>query len=175
MKPRIACLLSIVLAFSAFGHEEEKKAGPTTILIVRHAEAEPGDSPDPSLSDAGRARAKALAAVAANAGVGAVYATQYARTKETAAPAAAGAGVSVIESAVARTTLAEQSKELGRRIASEHAGGTVLVVGHSNTVPLLVAALGGVTIPEIAHTEYDRLYVIVLDPGKPPRVIAAKY
>jgi broad specificity phosphatase PhoE len=175
MRSRVAFILSFVFAVSALAHEEQKKGSATTILVVRHAEAEAGNSSDPGLSEAGQARAKALAAVAANAGVKAVYATQFARTKNTGAPAATAAGVSVTEVAVDRAAIAEQSRELAKRILTDHSGETVLIVGHSNTVPVIVSALGGVPIPEIKHDEFDRLYVIVHEPGKPVKVIAAKY
>jgi hypothetical protein len=42
--------------------------------------------------------------------------------------------------------------------------GTHLVVGHSNTTPELVKALGGNPGPSIQSLEYDRLYMVL--PGK---------
>src|SRR5436305_14136385 len=63
-----------------------KKSDTTTILIVRHAEKQVNAGDDPHLSEAGVARAEALATVAEHANVGAVYVTQFQRTKETAAP-----------------------------------------------------------------------------------------
>jgi hypothetical protein len=46
------------------------------------------------------------------------------------------------------------------------AGGRHLVVGHSNTVPELVALLGGDGGPPIDEAgEYDRLYVVTLGDG----------
>lgn len=168
MKARV--LLALLLAIPLAAHETPKKSGATTVIVVRHAEAEAGDSQDPGLSDAGKARAKELARVAKNARVTAAYATQYRRTKDT----AAGLGVPVTEIKVDRATIAEDSAALAKRIVAAHAGETVVVVGHSNTVPLIVKAFGG-TAADIPHTEYDRLYVVVHEAGKPPRVLETRY
>lgn len=164
-------LLALLLPFALIAHETPKKAGATTIIVVRHAEAEAGDSPDPGLSEAGKARAKELARVAKDARVTAVYATQFRRTKDTAGEF----GIAVTETKVDRATIAEDSATLAKRILAEHPGETVIVVGHSNTVPLLVKALSGVAVADIPHTEYDRLYVVVHEAGKPPRVIETRY
>jgi hypothetical protein len=39
-------------------------------------------------------------------------------------------------------------------------------VGHSNTTPALVDALGGASVSPVEEDEYDRLYVVVLGPGE---------
>lgn len=126
-----------------------------TVIVVRHAEALSGD--DPGLSEAGIARANALAKVLQDAGVTAIYVTQYARTKDTAKPLAAALDVPLTEYD-ARGALPEIRE------------GVVVIVGHSNTVPAIVKALSGKDVEPIAHTEYDRLYIV-----RGSQVIAAKY
>lgn len=147
----------------------------TTILIVRHAEADSTpEVKDPALTAVGERRAEALAAVARDANVRVVYTTQYRRTKDTAAPLRRIAEIPLAESPVARETITQQSTELAKRIVEQHKGEAVLIVGHSNTVPLFVEALSGVKIPAIGHDEHDRLYVVIVEDGK-ARLISARY
>lgn len=127
---------------------------PTTVLLVRHAEKQAGD--DPALTEPGRARAAALAHVGLRAGVAAVYATTLRRTSLTVKPLADALDLEV-------TTLApDATAELVARLRTAHPGQTVIVAGHSNTIPEILAALGvpGVTID---HDDYDDLFVVHLD------------
>jgi hypothetical protein len=43
--------------------------------------------------------------------------------------------------------------------------GTILVVGHSNTVPLIVKALSGVTVANICESQYAGFYLVTLGGG----------
>lgn len=131
------------------------------VIVVRHAErADGGPAPgasmttssDPELSEAGKARAQKLAAMLGEAGVVAIYTTQYKRTKDTATPL--GDKIGVNYEAVPSGDMAG----LVRKIRS-HKSGAVLVVGHSNTVPVIVKALGGPDVT-MADDEYDSLYFV---------------
>ena len=53
--------------------------------------------------------------------------------------------------------------------------GGVLVVGHSNTVPAVIRALGGPAMPEICDAQYANLYVLVLAPGEPTRLARTRF
>ncbi len=64
---------------------------------------------------------------------------------------------------------------LAREILAKHAGGIVVVVGHSNTVPAVVQALGGAAVPEIPEREYHNLFVVVIPSTGPPSTIRARY
>src|SRR5690606_29322060 len=100
----------------------------TTVLVVRHAErADAAASErDPALSAAGIERAHALAEVAADAGVTAILATQYRRTRLTAQLAEhLGVPVSVVE--VGQGGIRVHVEAIAREIRSTHAGGVVLV------------------------------------------------
>jgi broad specificity phosphatase PhoE len=57
----------------------------STIFVVRHAEKADATK-DPDLSEAGRARAEALAKALRDAKIAAIYATEFKRTQQTAAP-----------------------------------------------------------------------------------------
>jgi broad specificity phosphatase PhoE len=131
------------------------------IILVRHAERADGGataatgmtgSPDPSLSEAGRARAARLATMLADAGVTAIYTTEYQRTRQTAAPLAAALGIE------ARMVPAREQASLLETLKA-HRQGAVLVVGHSNTVPAIIAALGGPAV-QVADDEYDNLFIL---------------
>ena len=139
----------------------DAKDAATVVLVVRHAETttEPND---PGLSTAGQARAEALARIVAPAGLAAVLSSQFRRTRDTGAPAAAAASLAVEVIAVDASNLGTYGARLATA-ARSHAGRAVLIVGHSNTVPATVEALAGTTVPPIAETEFDRLYKITLD------------
>src|SRR5262245_38140226 len=107
-------------------------AGSTTVLLVRQAEKAAEGGNDPSPSSAGQDRARVLAHVAGAADVAAIYVTQYKRTKETAAPLSARLGLTPIEH------LAADSTGLVSEIQSRWAGRTVVVCGHSNSLPEIV-------------------------------------
>ncbi len=122
------------------------------VFLVRHAEKSDDGSKDPPLTAAGRARAARLARVLADVGLTAVYSTDYRRTRATAEPAARAAALDV------RTYDPKRPADLASRLRST--AGRYLVVGHSNTVPELVRALGGDPGPDMSEAEYDRLYVV---------------
>ena len=56
-----------------------------------------------------------------------------------------------------------------------HAGRTVLVVGHSNTVHAIVGALGGPRLDELCDHEYGNLFVLVLREGERPSLLRTRY
>jgi broad specificity phosphatase PhoE len=148
----------------------------TTIVLVRHAEKAAEPAADPPLTPAGMARAKALTDALRGSAVTAVYSTPYVRTRSTAQPVAALAGVQVIElnPSVPPTDKA-YGEQYAREILAKHRGGVVLVVGHSNTVPAILRGLGvgaGVTI---ADDEHDRLFIVTVPKEGAARLIEARY
>lgn len=126
----------------------------TTVIVVRHAEKQLDGGKDPRLTAAGTARAQHLAQQFGAAGLAAVYATPYHRTRDTAAPVAAAAGLEVI------TTDPSDVDGLAARIRADHRGRTVFVVGHSNTVGKIVQVFGGTAPDEFPETEYDHVYIV---------------
>lgn len=142
----------------------------TTVVVVRHAE-KVDDSSDPLLSAAGSARAQALADALAHAGVSALITTQYQRTRLTAAPLGERVGIVPTVVAASGRTHAEEVAARVRELAD---GGTIVVVGHSNTVPGIIRALGGPDIGAIEDAEYDHFFVLTLsDAGV--RLIRSRY
>ena len=130
----------------------------TTVLVVRHAE-KASDTEDPPLSAHGWERAAELLRVARESGVSTLYATQYLRTHQTLMHVAEGLGLEILEHD------ARDSEGLAARIRSENSGQVVLVAGHSNTVPAIVAALGAPQPEPIGDWQYDDLFVVTVMTG----------
>jgi phosphohistidine phosphatase SixA len=147
-------------------------APPTVVLLVRHAEKAAEPAQDPPLTEGGRARAEALVSIAREARVSAIITTQFERTKSTAAPAAAA--LSVAPSVVQAGPLAQHAKAVADEVR-KHVGKTVLVVGHSNTVPAIIGALGAPAPRDLCDSEYDALFVVVLGDTGAPRVIRSRF
>lgn len=141
----------------------------TTVILVRHGE-KAGPSGDVQLSDAGIARANELARVLAGVTFDAIYSTPFERTRKTAAPVAEKSGVKVTEVDSGKTYAAD----MAAIIRDKHAGGTVLIVGHSNTTPELIRALGG-TVADIPDPQYDDLFIVTLVDGATTRVVPLRY
>ncbi len=136
----------------------------STIFVVRHAEKADA-SKDPDLSEAGRARAEALAKMLKDANITAIYTTEFKRTQQTAAPLAKALGITV-------TTLpAENSAPLIAKLRALN--GNSLVVGHGNTIPDLIKALGISEPINVAENDYDNLFVVLLD--EKPQLIRLHY
>jgi phosphohistidine phosphatase SixA len=169
----IPALLALVLAAGAARSGRQgsdgaaRAAAQRTVILVRHAEKAADDPRDPALSEAGRERARALAQLLARSGARRLVASEYRRTRETLAPLSEALGVA-LESFPAR-----ELEALAKDLAGTPAGSTVVVAGHSNTVPALAARLGaplaGVTEgaqgPALDEQEYDRLFVLTLPPA----------
>lgn len=130
----------------------------TVVVLARHAEKDLSSIQDPPLSAEGEQRAERLAQMFGRGkGVGridAIYVSDARRTQQTAAPLAERLGKQAV------IVPAADTKGLAARVMHDHKGDSVLIVGHSNTVPELIHDLGDITVPPIADDEYDTLYVL---------------
>ena len=162
---RFALLSALLMAAAPVAAQDS-----TVVILVRHAEKAAVEGNDPPLSEAGEARARTLAEVLAEVHVDAVVASERQRTQATArplmqarglAPEVIGLGAAHVDSVAAAV----------RR----HAGHTVLVVGHSNTVPRIIHALGGPQMRDLCEPEFAHLYVLVLKDGAEPRLEQRTY
>ena len=158
----------------------QASAAQQTVIIVRHGEKveklESGDIgkdakdvKDPPLSVVGMARAEKLAQMLSATKINAIYVTQYRRTAMHATPLATRQGITPVVVPAADTA------GLIKRLASHGADETVLVVGHSNTVPLVLKGLGAVEEVKLTEDEYDNLFMLVPKPGAAPTVTRLKY
>ncbi len=106
-----------------------------------------------------------------------IYATQYRRTQATQATAAPLATSLSLQISIIATTdgAPDHAERVARAILTEHSGETVLVVGHSDTVPAIVRALGGTAPEELEAHEYNDLFIVTVMPGGGASTIRAKY
>ena len=172
----------IVLSLAAFvtGSVAAPKQTPTTVILVRHAEKEKVKTDDPPLSAEGVARAERLAAVLRQSGVSAILTSQFTRSLQTAAPVERALSVKAdhiplqfvpaVPSAAPMMTPDSRAKVV--HWIMEHKGRTVLVIGHTNTIPDLIRALGG---PEVTIDEavFSDLFVLTL--GESPKLVHLTY
>lgn len=166
-------MVAVWVAIAAATPPALAEAEESTFILVRHAE-KVDDSRDPLLNDAGQARARALVEVLDHADLDAVYVTQYRRTRLTALPAASAAGLTPVEDPVGGD-LDAWASSFADRLRSSHPGETVLVVGHSNTIPLLTRVLCDCEVDSLADSDYDRLFIVRARGERNPSLIQARY
>ena len=164
--------ISIVLALLVAVLSASPAAAQPTIFLVRHAEradtaqgTSPAMAADPDLSEAGRARAESLATALKDATITAIYATEFKRTQQTAAPLAKALGLTV--TIVTSKNVPELIDQLKK------SKGNALVVGHSNTVPEIIKALGVTTPVTIGDNDFDNMFLVRL--SSPPALLRLHY
>ena len=166
---RVAALLMFLLVMAS---GLRAQAQPVTVILARHGEkmAQPADNPP--LSPDGEQRARDLLSAVRDAGITAIYSTPYLRTQNTAKVTADALKLPVVETPIARNVPAYGDSVAAR---AKRDGGVILVLGHSNTMGAVIKALGGPDIGTIDDAEYDNLFVVTIQDGKPTRVVRAKY
>lgn len=154
LKSFTACLAALAVlilqpdrVFAAQGAEPAKH-----VYVMRHLQKAAGD--DPALTKEGALLARLLAGQLGNFGIKAVFATPTRRANQTGEPLARFVGVPV--------TPYNPRDVPGLVAAVKQVRGNVLVVGHSNTVPDLVAAFGGTKPGPLSDTDYGTIYQVTL-------------
>jgi len=165
-----AMFFAILGAVVVFGYFITFRRPVTTVILVRHAEKiiDP-NNPDVDLSDAGQARAQEVARVFGNVGINAIYATQYKRTQETVKPLSDKISVPVT------IVNSKNTSELIAQLRAQHSGQTIFIAGHNNTVPEIIAALGGPQYPIIPENEYDNVFIVTVYRTGKAKVVKMKY
>lgn len=164
---RVACA-AVLLAASLAGQFVSAAAAQEAVYLVRHAERV-DDERDSPISATGQARAARLADILRDAGITDIFVSEYQRTAQTAAPLAARLGI---------TPQVVRADNLGGLVMKVRAAGPkarVLIAGHSDTVPALIAALGCTTPVTIAMMGYDNLFIVVPIDKAPPRLLRLRY
>lgn len=125
-----------------------------TVILVRHAERL-NNTDTTSISEEGIKRAKALAHAVSATGIQRIYVSEKARTSQTAFPTSSQFGV---------TSIPITANEINRYVDSvkAHRGENILIVGHSDTVPLIIGKLGVPAPPTIGRTVFDNLFVVTV-------------
>ena len=166
----VAAILFLPAAASAGLQAEGAGAAdpaPVVIYLVRHAEKADNGTDDPPLTLAGEIRVRVLKHLLAGIDIAHIHSTDTRRTRETARPIAQARGIEV--------ALYDPADPAGFAAQLAAMPGSHLVVGHSNTTPGLVAALGGSPGGPIDEWEYDRLYQVVIHPGQPPLTTVLRF
>jgi broad specificity phosphatase PhoE len=145
----------------------------STVILVRHAEKS-APTGDVDISDVGRARAQELKAALAGFPVQGIFVTQLKRTQQTAEPTATALGLTPTVVQVASDPAANAAATAAA-IRQLPAGSAALVVGHSNTLGPIVAALGGPKLLDLCDGEFATLLVLELPATGPPRLLRASY
>jgi len=141
--------------------------GPSSVVLVRHAEPQTSGA-DPGLTAAGSQRAELLGFLFQDAGVTAVFTSELRRTQETAQPLAGR--ISVVP-----TVLLGLDTAVHRDRVLAVPSGVALVIGHTNTVPQLIAALGAGTMVQIAANEFDRMFIVSLRGAGGASLLSLRY
>ena len=149
-----------LLLLFGLGACETTNAAPRgpSFYVMRHLQKAEGE--DPPLSEEGRANARRLIGLFAADPPRVIYVSTTRRARETAAPLAAKLRVKLRKYDPADTA------GLVARVLAEK--GPVLVVGHSNTVPEIVARLGGERPAPLAEADFGDVWHIW---GAPPRTV----
>jgi broad specificity phosphatase PhoE len=160
----------IVLVASGLGFHDDTERGDSTVTVflVRHAEKE-SSGRDPDLSLEGRARADRLGIMLIDQSIDAVFVTRTKRSYQTGFPTAKGAGINPVE---------YHPTDMDALVTSINAfegGDSVLVVAHSNTLPLVLKALGGREMPDLDESEYDRFIAVIADNGQHVKTIELRF
>jgi len=169
----LLAMAGVFLVAMAFAYWNS--ATTTTIVLVRHAEKQLGAISDAPLSPQGEVRATRLAQMFGDnepfGRLERIYVTNTRRTQQTSASVAQRLGINAV--VVDSKT---DSRELARRVLRENRGGRALIVGHSNTVPEVVAELARVqNVPPIGEEEFDTLYVVTVPTIGKVSVLRLKY
>ncbi len=142
-------------------------SAPVVVYLVRHAEKDDDGTDDPPLTLAGRIRAQDLRHLLADSDVTRIHTTDLRRTRGTARPIAVELG---LEPSLYDPTDLEGFAAQLLAMPARH-----LVVGHSNTTPVLVEALGGGPQEAISEMEYDLVFLVVIPPGQPAVTTVLRY
>ena len=154
---RLFLLIFVLLPLFSLSQQKSELNG-CSIIFVRHAEKE-SQSKDPQLSIEGLDRAGKLATLLSNQKINAVFSTNFKRTIETVTPTANSQYLEI-----------EFYDPLDKaKIESwvlQNPGKTLLVVGHSNTIPALVNHFAQLELPDLEENEYDKIFIVSILDGR---------
>ncbi|MCS6192022.1 histidine phosphatase family protein [Shewanella baltica] len=142
------------------------------IILVRHAEKADTPANDPQLSPKGEMRATSLITALSRTPLSQLIATQYLRTQQTLTPIADARHLPVTIVEAARP-IEEHIQQIVEQVHAVQ--GNTLIVGHSNTVPLIIKALGGPESQAIGEEDYSQLFLLSLNDGQPASLISTRY
>lgn len=159
---RLLIVMGVLLAFgcSKTTTNQPEKETLSTIILMRHAEKELIDDPNPPLTAAGKQRAEQVAEIFGSVAMDAIYSSPYLRTQMTAEPLATAKNLTL------QTYNPGDLRAFAQEIKEKHAGQTIFISGHSNTTPALINELiGSNAFVALDESEYDWIYLLDLTSG----------
>lgn len=159
----------LFLTCSTIASAQEKTI--TTFILVRHAEKDLTQSTnDPDLSADGKSRATRLSELFKKTEIAAVYSTPYKRTQQTVEPLALQHSLNV----VSYQAMVKEDVDL---MLQKHAGKTIFVSGHSNTIPNLINYLVGEDkYKNFRDEDYGNIVIVsIAERGKNAKVVWMRY
>jgi len=173
MSKNIAIFVAATLFLTCTYFAEAQQA----IFLVRHGETvAPKGSDVRPLSEVGQRRAMVLATLLKDSGIKAIFTSDLERTIKTAEPIAQA--LRIESKPLAQLGVQFKQSDVDAFVEflrTGHRGDIVLVVGHSNTVPALLKALGHPVEIKIPETEFDNLFVLTLKADGPPTFLRLRY
>ena len=123
------CFLAVLLIAPIPESHAQSTESETILILVRHAEKADYDTDDPTLTDEGLKRAQKLADMLERMQPDLIYSTDYKRTRLTVRPIALKHGLEI------RTYNPSKLEPFLSGLLDENSGKTILISGHSNTIP----------------------------------------
>ncbi len=155
MKMTKFLVIFISLVFFTGQHIYGQKHDLTTFILVRHAEKSNNHPQDPDLNNAGLLRAQGFAEKLAYAHIDVALSTPFKRNRQTLDPVAKQKNLQIIEYDPA-------DKNLIKRTYKAHKGRSILIAGHSNTIPGYVNQLASTSLQQLDESEYDKIFIVTL-------------
>jgi 2,3-bisphosphoglycerate-dependent phosphoglycerate mutase len=157
---RISLLLILVCSLSCLDAQRRTSEKQTTIILLRHAEKDTINGNDPPLSAVGMARAERLEAAFPEVKPDLFYSTNYNRTKSTLLPWVKHTNKKI------KPYYANKQGEFAQMLLKEK-GKTIVVAGHSNTIPSLVNLfIGQDKYQNLPDNEYGKIFIVTINKGK---------
>jgi phosphohistidine phosphatase SixA len=164
-KTLLRCLLAAFVLCQMAAAQQAPRT--STVVLVRHAE-KVSTAPDAVLTPAGQQRAECLAQVLKDSNIKRIFVSDAKRTQLTAEPLAKALGIQP-------TVVPAKDVNTLVRDVFYSAGGNALVVGHGDTLPLVIQRVQAGTVPPIGENEYDGLYVLTVMEGGSTPVLKLRY
>lgn len=139
-----------IISFSLFSYYSFA-ADSYSIYLVRHAE-KLAESKNPALTRCGKARAELLASLLSKTHITAIYSTSYQRTMQTARPLAN------LQKMAIKNYNPKYLEQFALQLKQKREN--ALVVGHSNTTPMLVELLAKEKVAPLTEHDYQYLYQV---------------
>jgi broad specificity phosphatase PhoE len=142
----------------------------TSFILIRHAEKGDDGTKDPDLTAGGVRRAESLVKLLKETKVDAIYSTAFKRTRSTVEPLSRSTNIPV------QNYEAFKGDKIDAML-KKHAGGLVIIVGHSNNIPWIANYLTGTeTYKAFEDSDYDNLFIVtVFEKGKTAKVVQLTY